>query len=74
MHRKVELTTTINFIFSKDAEEDHVMHSSSDNVEFTPYSDANDVIDKLFKSLCLRSQENLETSIKGRDIFSIQLN
>ena len=72
MHRKVELTTTIDFIFSKDAEEEHVMHWSSDNVEFTPSSDANDVIDKLFKSLCSRSQENLETSIKGRDFFRIQ--
>ena len=72
MHRKVELTTTVNFIFSKDAEEEHVMHWSSDNVEFTPCSDANDVIDKLFKSLCSRSQENLETSIKGRDFFRIQ--
>ena len=29
-----------------------VMHSSSDNTKFTPYSDANDVIEKVFKSLC----------------------
>ena len=40
------------------------MHSSSGNIKFTPYSDAN-VIDKLCKSLRSRYQENLETSMKG---------
>ena len=27
----------------EDTEEERVMHSSSDNIKFTPYSDANDV-------------------------------
>ena len=41
----------------------------------TPYSDANDVIDKHFKSLCSRFKENLETSMKGSDFIfdSVQL-
>ena len=41
----------------------------------TPYSDANDVIDKHFKSLCSRCKENLETSMKGSDFIfdSVQL-
>ena len=38
------------------------MHSSSGNIKFTPSSDANDVIDNLFKSLHSRYQENLEKS------------
>ena len=47
------------------------MHSSSSNIKCTPYSDANNVIDKLFKSPRSRYQENLETSLKGSDfIFS----
>ena len=47
------------------------MHSSSSNIKCTPYSDANHVIDKLFKSPRSRYQENLETSLKGSDfIFS----
>ena len=54
----------INFISSKDAEEERVLHSSSGNIKFTPNSDTNDVIDKLFKSLRLRYQKNLETSMK----------
>ena len=48
---KIQLTIAINFISSKDSEEERVMHSNSDNIKFTPYDDANDVIEKLFKSL-----------------------
>ena len=48
---KIQLTITINFISSKDAEEERVMHSMSDNIKFTPYSNVNEVIDELFKSL-----------------------
>ena len=61
---KIQLTIAINFISSKDAEEDCVMHSSSCNTKFAPYGDAYDVIDKLFKSLHSRYQENLEMSVK----------
>ena len=51
------------------------MHSSSVNIKFKPYSDAYDVVDKLFMSLRSRYQENLETSMKGSDFifYSIQL-
>ena len=46
------------------------MPSSSDNIKFTSYSDVNDVIDKLFKSLRSIYQVNLETSMKGSDFIS----
>ena len=48
------------------------MHSNSGNIKFTPYSDANDVIEKLFKSHHSRDQE---TSMKGSDFIfdSVQL-
>ena len=51
------------------------MPSSSDNIKFTSYSDANDVIDKLFKSLRSIYQVNLETSMKGSDFIfdSVQI-
>ena len=45
------------------------MHSSSGNIKFTPYSDANDVINKLYKSVLLRYQENLNTSMKESDFI-----
>ena len=44
------------------------MHASSDNLKFTTDSDANDVIEKPFKSLFLKYRDNLETSMKGSDL------
>ena len=34
------------------------MHSSSGNIKFTSYSNANEVIKELFESLCAKYQEN----------------
>ena len=65
---KIQLTIAINIISSKDEQfvevEGRVMHSNSGNIQFVPYSDANDVIDKLFKSLCSIYPKNLETSME----------
>ena len=52
-------TIAINFSSSKDAEEERVMHSSSSNIKFTFYSNANEVIKELFESLREKYQENL---------------
>ena len=38
---KIQFAIVVNFISSKDTEEEHVMHSASDNIKFTPYNDAN---------------------------------
>ena len=46
---KVQLTIAINFIASKDTEEEHVMYSRSENVIFTPYNDENEVVNELFE-------------------------
>ena len=43
------------------------MHSNSDNIKFTSYNDANEVINELLKSFRSKHQENLETSMKGSD-------
>ena len=41
----IQLTTTINFISSKDDnDEDHVMHSKSDNIEIMISDEADEVI------------------------------
>ena len=42
---------------------------NSGNIKFTPYSDANDVIEKFFKSFRSRYQENLEKLMKGSDFI-----
>ena len=51
------------------------MPSSSDNIKFTSYSDANDVMDRHFKPLRSIYQVNLETSMKGSDFIfdSVQI-
>ena len=69
---KIQLTTAINLISLKDAEEERAMHSTSDNIKFTPYSYANEAIDELFKLLCSKYQVNLEASLRGSN-FSFDL-
>ena len=48
---KVQLTIAINFISSKDADEEQVMHLKSNNIEFMTYGNANNIDDELFESL-----------------------
>ena len=45
------------------------MHLSSDNIKFTSYSEVNDIIEKLFKSLHSKYQDGLETPMKGSDFI-----
>ena len=59
----------INFISLKDAEEEHVMDSKSNDIKFTSYNDANKVVYELFESLRSRYQGNSETSIRGSDFI-----
>ena len=71
--RKVQLTFAINFISSKNAEEERETHSTSKNIKFTSYNDANEVVDELFESLHSRYQGNLETSMKESDAVVLLL-
>ena len=51
------------------------MHSTSGNIKFTSYNDANEVVNEVFESLRSRYQGNLETSMRGSDFIfdSVQL-
>ena len=72
---KIQLTTAINFISSKDVDEDRVMYSKSDNIELMLYDNANEVVNELFESLLSRYQIGLEMSMRGSDFLfdSVQL-
>ena len=49
---KIQLTITINFIFSKDYnDKDHVSHSKSGNIEILINDVTDEIIEKLFNSL-----------------------
>ena len=50
---------------SKDYNEEHVMHSKSDNIEIMINDKADKVLEELFQSLLSRYQIVLETSMKG---------
>ena len=75
--QKIQLTISTSFISLKDVdeEEEHVMLSKSDNINFTLYNNANKVVDELFESLFSRYQDNLETSVRGSGFIfdSVQL-
>ena len=47
---KIHLTMAINFISSKDSDETRTMHGKSDNVKIMMGSEANKIIEELFKS------------------------
>ena len=56
----MQLAIAINFISSKDIDEERTMHSKGDNIEVMTYDGANEVIEEIFESLFLRYQISLE--------------
>ena len=66
---KIQLTIAINFISSKDTDEERVMHLESDNIEIMIYNKAKEVIQELLKSLFSRYQTGLEELMKCSDFI-----
>ena len=66
---KIQLTIAINFISSKDTDEERVMHLESDNIEIMIYNKAKEVIQELLESLFSRYQTGLEELMKGSDFI-----
>ena len=69
--QKIQLTIAINFISSKDDnDEEREMHSkmvTQKNIEIMINDEADEVIDKLFESLKKRYQNKLEESMKDSE-------
>ena len=63
---KIQLTIVINFIFSKDAWDERVMHSKSNSEEVVIFDNADYIVDKFSKALL---QYYLETSMRGSDFI-----
>ena len=64
---KIQLTIAVNFIFSKDTDEKHVMHSMSDNIKIMNNDKADEFIEELFQSFFSRYQIWLEKLMKGSE-------
>ena len=62
-----ELTIAINFLSSKDNNEERVTHSESDTIEIMINDEAGEVIEEFFQALPSRYQIGLETSMRGSD-------
>ena len=60
---------TINFMSSKENDEEHTMYSKSDNVEIIGHDRADEAIEELFESLLSRYQIGLKTSMKGSNLI-----
>ena len=45
------------------------MYLNCDNIKFASYSEVNEVVYELFKSLRSKYQENLEISMKGSEFI-----
>ena len=69
---KIQLAIAIS---SKNVDEERPMHSKSNNIEFMPYNNANQVANELSKSLVSRYQIDLETSMRRSDFifYSVHL-
>ena len=67
---KILLTIANNFISSIDNNEEHVMHSKSDNIEIIIKNEADEVIKEPFDSPKNRYRNNLE-SMKVVSLSSI---
>ena len=54
---------------SKDADEEHEMHSSNDFIELLIFGKTDEAIKQIFGSLLKRCRIGLETSIRSTDFF-----
>ena len=65
---KVQLIAEISFIPLKPgSDETRIMHTRSDNEEFTNGCDTDEIIEGLFESFLEKYEENLQEKMKGSD-------
>ena len=62
---KIQLTTAINFISSKDSDETRTMHTKRNDVEIMIGSETDEIIEDVFYSSLQKYQERLEESMRG---------
>ena len=62
---KNQLPIAINFVSSKDNDEERIIHPSSHNIQFMIYDNKDKIIEGLFESVLNRYQIRLETAMRG---------
>ena len=72
---KLQLTAQINFISQKPgSDETRVMHTRSVCEEFISGSETEEIVEKLFRSLLQRYQDNLNEKMRGSDFIFNEIN
>ena len=62
---EIQSAVAINFIFSKDNDEEQVLHSKSDNIKIMINGEADETREGPFKSLLNRHQNNFKKLMKS---------
>ena len=72
---RIQWMIEFNFTYSKDVDEERVMHSRIDNIEFMSYDNINEIVIEFFESLLSRYQIGLETPNERKLFFldSVQI-
>ena len=61
---KLQLTMSINFIFSIDSDETRNLRTKSNNIEIMMGNETDEIIDELFESFLQNYQKDLEESMR----------
>ena len=67
--RKIQLTMAINFVSSKDSDQNRIMRTKSHNVEIMMGNETCEIIKQLFESLLQNYQIDLEESMRGSEFI-----
>ena len=67
--RKIQLTMAINFVSSKDSDQNRIMRTKSHNVEIMMGNETGEIIKELFESLLQNYQTDLEESMRGSEFI-----
>ena len=62
---KLQLTMSINFIFSIDSDETRNLRTKSNNIEIMMGNETDEIIDELFETFSQNYQKDLEESTRG---------
>ena len=64
---EIQLRMIINFISSKDFDENRTIHTKSNYIEIMKDNETGEIVEKLFESLLQKYQEELEGKMRGSE-------
>ena len=71
---KIQLTLSINFIYSNGSDETRNLRSKSDNIEVMMGDETDEIIDEFYESFSQKYQKDLEESLRGSEFIFDSVN